>query len=167
MNFDIYVFMNVHTCICTYIHTYIHSYIFSIIVRNFEYERKLVRTQRSIERMYNNVHVRYRQYGTVQYVLVIKLLVSFQRNTTDSAKIISVCISIFKKNIVRHCSIMYIHTYKRTYVYSFGFGSASYQTKTKPKPYQNHTKTIPKPYQNHTTNRYGFGSVLVWFLVRF
>ena len=39
-----FIHMYLWMYIRVYVHTYIHSYIFSIIVRNFEYERKLVRT---------------------------------------------------------------------------------------------------------------------------
>ena len=95
--------------------------------------------------------------STVQYVLVIKLSFygGIQRILPKSFPFVFQ----FKKNIVRHCSIMYIRTYKRNYVYSFGFGSASYQTKTKPKPNQNHTKTIPKPYHKPVWFWFGFGLV--------
>ena len=93
--------------------------------------------------MYNNVHVRYGTGSTVQYVLVIKLSFygGIQRILPKSFPFVFQ----FKKNIVRHCTIMYIRTYKRNYVFVwFWISFVPYQTKTKPKPNQNHTKTIPQ-----------------------
>ena len=78
------------------VHTYIRTYILYIIICNFEFERKLINTYVRIyvSKDLLNVCITMFVYstGTVLYVSVIKL--SFLVNATDSAKIISVHISI-------------------------------------------------------------------------
>ena len=70
MNFHTYVFMNVHTCICTYIHTYTHTYfLLSYVTLN-------TNGNLYVRRDLSNVCITMFMYGTgstVQYVLVIKL----------------------------------------------------------------------------------------------
>ena len=118
-----------------YIRLYLHSYIHIICILSYV---TLNTNGNLYVRMYVKIYRKYVSYGTVTgtrtdagtgtvtglYVSVGKS--SFQRNTTDSAKIISVRISNFKKNIVRHRIITYVRTY---------ICLVLVRLQTKPKPY--------------------------------
>ena len=67
MNFHTYVFMNVHTCICTYIHTYTHTYYFLLSYVTLNTNGNLY-----VRKDLSNVCITMFMYGTgstVQYVL--------------------------------------------------------------------------------------------------